>query len=94
MGGEVGDVVLGGLDVVFVEGDGRFARSEGVSVEEAGFDGGAGPQRAGGLVTAAVSEVSHGQTGEESRAKDDQSEVEAEVLLETVHGLRGPYPFG
>ena len=94
VGGEVGDVALGGLDVVFVEGDERFARGEGVSVEEAGFDGGAAAQRAGGLVTAAISEVSHGQAGEESRAEEDESEVEAEVLLETVHELRGPFPYG
>ena len=48
----------------------------------------------GGLDAAAVSEVSHHDPGDERAGEDDESEVETEVLLESVHGLRGPCPFG
>ena len=94
VGGEVRDVGLGGFDVIFVKGDERLARSEGMSAEETRFESDVALQHRGGRLAAAVSEISHDQSGHESRAEDDESEVEAEVFLETMHGLRGPCPFG
>ena len=94
MRGEFGDIGLGGLDVVLVEGDRGLARPAGVAGQEGRFGGGAAPYRRGGLDAAAVSEIGRDQTGDEKRSEHDESEVEAEILPESVHVLRGPCPSG
>ena len=92
--GEFGDVGLGGLHVIVVEGDRRLTRPEGMTGEELSFHGRLPLEFGGGLVAAAVSEVGHHESADEQAAEDDESEVETEVLLESVHGLRGPCPSG